>query len=46
MGTKGMSLAPYFAEQFADSIIVSGKPLSEEVDVKKWLPEVNDTIPN
>ena len=34
MGTKGMSLAPYFAEQFAEHI-VNGKPLSDEVDVRK-----------
>lgn len=34
MGTKGMSLAPYFAEHFAEHI-VNGAALSEEVDVRK-----------
>ncbi|MCW3126932.1 MAG: dependent oxidoreductase, partial [Bacteroidetes bacterium] len=33
MGTKGMSLAPYWAEHFAEHI-VNGSALSEEVDIK------------
>jgi glycine/D-amino acid oxidase-like deaminating enzyme len=36
MGTKGMSLAPYFAEHFAEHI-VNGTALSEEVDVRKTM---------
>lgn len=36
MGTKGMSLAPYWSERFADHI-VSGAPLSDEVDVARQL---------
>ena len=34
MGTKGMSLAPYFAEHFAEHI-ANGRGLSEEVDIRK-----------
>ena len=36
MGTKGISLSPYFAEHFADHI-VNGKELLPEVDVKNIL---------
>ena len=36
MGTKGISLAPYFAEHFADHI-VNGKELMAEVDIRKIL---------
>jgi glycine/D-amino acid oxidase-like deaminating enzyme len=36
MGTKGISLSPYFAEHFAEHI-VNGKELMPEVDVRKWL---------
>lgn len=36
MGTKGMSLAPYWSEHFAEHI-VAGIPLSEEVDVARLL---------
>ncbi|MDZ4847021.1 MAG: FAD-binding oxidoreductase [Chitinophagales bacterium] len=34
MGTKGASLAPYFAKQFAD-FLTTGKCLDEEVDVAR-----------
>ncbi len=36
MGTKGISLAPYFAHQFAEHLLV-GKPLNKEVDIKRFL---------
>jgi len=36
MGTKGISLAPYFAEHFAEHI-VNGKELMPEVDVRNVL---------
>jgi glycine/D-amino acid oxidase-like deaminating enzyme len=36
MGTKGISLSPYFAEHFAEHI-VNGKELMPEVDVKNIL---------
>ena len=35
MGTKGCSLAPYFAKQLANHLI-SGLPLSSEVDVQRF----------
>ena len=35
MGTKGCSVAPYFAEQFAQHL-VNGTPLMPEVDVKRF----------
>ena len=35
MGTKGCSVAPYFAEQFAQHL-VTGTPLMPEVDVKRF----------
>lgn len=35
LGTKGCSLAPYFAHQFATHL-VHGAPLSPEVDVKRF----------
>jgi glycine/D-amino acid oxidase-like deaminating enzyme len=38
MGTKGISLAPYFAEHFADHI-AEGKALMAEVDVKQWFKD-------
>jgi glycine oxidase len=34
MGTKGISLAPYFAKHFAEHL-VHGAPLMEEVDIKR-----------
>lgn len=36
MGTKGMSLAPYWSERFAEHII-GGSPLPDEVDVARQL---------
>ncbi|MDB5284625.1 MAG: dependent oxidoreductase [Bacteroidota bacterium] len=36
MGTKGISLAPYFAEQFVQHLI-DGKPLTKEVDIRRFL---------
>ena len=36
MGTKGISLSPYFAEHFAENI-VNGKQLLPEVDVRNIL---------
>lgn len=35
MGTKGCSLAPFFAKQLAD-LLVEGKPISPEADVKRF----------
>ncbi|MCW3112488.1 MAG: FAD-binding oxidoreductase [Segetibacter sp.] len=35
MGTKGCSLAPFFAKQFAD-FLVAGKPISPEADVRRF----------
>lgn len=35
MGTKGCSLAPFFAKQFADHL-VKGTPISPEADVKRF----------
>lgn len=35
MGTKGCSLAPFFAKQFAD-LLVEGKPILPEADVKRF----------
>ena len=35
MGTKGCSLAPYFAKQFAD-LLVYGKPIDALADVKRF----------
>jgi glycine/D-amino acid oxidase-like deaminating enzyme len=36
MGTKGISLSPYFAEHFAEHI-VDGKELMAVVDVRQWV---------
>ena len=36
MGTKGVMLAPFFAEQFAQNIL-EGKALNNEVDVRRFL---------
>lgn len=36
MGTKGISLAPYFAHQFAEYLLFN-KPLHKEVDIKRFL---------
>ena len=36
MGTKGISLAPYFASHFAEHLL-SGSPLMKEVDIKRFL---------
>lgn len=36
MGTKGISLAPYFANQFVEHLLL-GKPLNKEVDIKRFL---------
>jgi len=36
MGTKGVMLAPFFAEQFAQNIL-EGKALDDEVDVRRFL---------
>lgn len=36
MGTKGISLAPYFAHQFAENLLLH-KPLDKEVDIKRFL---------
>lgn len=35
MGTKGCSLAPFFAKQFA-GFLIAGKPISPEADVKRF----------
>jgi hypothetical protein len=35
MGTKGASLAPYFAHQLSQ-LIVHGFPLTEEADIKRF----------
>ena len=35
MGTKGCSLAPFFAKQLSD-LLVEGKPISPEADVKRF----------
>jgi hypothetical protein len=35
MGTKGCSLAPYFAQQFAD-FLINGKALLPEVDINRF----------
>ncbi len=35
MGTKGCSLAPFFAKQLAD-FLVEGKPISPEADVRRF----------
>jgi glycine/D-amino acid oxidase-like deaminating enzyme len=35
MGTKGCSLAPYFARQLA-GLLVEGKPVNAEVDVQRF----------
>lgn len=35
MGTKGCSLAPFFAKQFSD-FLVEGKPIAPEADVKRF----------
>ena len=35
MGTKGCSLAPYFAQQFAEHLI-NGSPINPLVDVKRF----------
>ncbi|MGI8637516.1 MAG: NAD(P)/FAD-dependent oxidoreductase, partial [Segetibacter sp.] len=35
MGTKGCSLAPFFAKQLSD-FLVDGKPISPEADVKRF----------
>jgi glycine oxidase len=34
-GTKGASLAPFFAEQFVDNLL-NGKPLEKEVDISRF----------
>ncbi|MEW6468622.1 MAG: FAD-dependent oxidoreductase [Bacteroidota bacterium] len=36
MGSKGVMLAPFFAEQFAEHLL-SGKALSDEVDLRRFL---------
>jgi glycine oxidase len=36
MGTKGISLAPYFAKHFTDHLLQQ-KPLMKEVDIKRFL---------
>jgi glycine/D-amino acid oxidase-like deaminating enzyme len=36
MGTKGISLAPYFAKNFADHL-VHDKPIFAEVDIKRFI---------
>jgi len=36
MGTKGISLAPYFAQHFAQHLL-NGQPLMKEVDIKRFL---------
>jgi glycine oxidase len=36
MGTKGISLAPYFAKHFTDYLL-HNKPLLKEVDIKRFL---------
>ncbi|WMN07536.1 FAD-dependent oxidoreductase [Marivirga arenosa] len=37
LGTKGVSLAPYFANEFVESIINS-KKLNDEVNIKRYYP--------
>ena len=40
MGTKGCSLAPYFAQQFAD-FLLNGKTLAPEVDINRFSNMLN-----
>ena len=40
LGTKGASLAPYFANQFAD-FLEDGAILDDEVNIKRFLGKIN-----
>ncbi len=43
LGTKGVSVAPYYAGQFADRLI-NGQLLDNEVDIKRFYPLYNSVL--
>lgn len=43
LGTKGVSLAPFFASQLADSLL-DGKPLEREVNISRFYQFYNSAI--
>ena len=43
LGTKGFSLAPYFANVLCEHLI-HGTELSKEVDVKRFLPKIKNAL--
>jgi glycine/D-amino acid oxidase-like deaminating enzyme len=44
MGTKGVQLAPYFADRLIDHI-EKKEPLPDEVDIRRWIPPTSHYVP-